>query len=139
MLSDDNIAKTRRFMDEVFNKGNMKAADEFMSANFVEHDPFPGQGPGIEGFKQGVSVFRQAFPDLQTRVDDIFADGEKVVARSTMIGTHTGTFMNMPPSGKQINVKGIDIVRMSNGKAVEHWGLFDSLTMMQQLGAIPTP
>ena len=139
MLADDNMVKTRRFMDEVFNKGNMKAAEEFMSASFVEHDPFPGQGPGVEGFKQGMSAFRQAFPDLRIRVDDIFADGEKVVIRSTMMGSHKGTFMNMPPSGKQIDVKGIDIVRMSNGKAVEHWGLFDSLTMMQQLGAIPTP
>ena len=139
MPADDNIAKTRRFMDGVFNKGNMKAAEEFMSANFVEHDPFPGQGPGVEGFKQGMSAFRQAFPDLQIQVDDIFADGEKVVARSTMMGTHKGTFMNMPPTGKQINVKGIDIVRMSGGKAVEHWGLFDSLTMMQQLGVIPMP
>ena len=139
MPADDNIAKTRRFMDGVFNKGNMKAAEEFMSASFVEHDPFPGQGPGVEGFKQGMSAFRQAFPDLQIQVDDIFADGEKVVAKSTMMGTHKGTFMNMPPTGKQINVKGIDIVRMSGGKAVEHWGLFDSLTMMQQLGVIPTP
>jgi predicted ester cyclase len=59
--------------------------------------------------------------------------------RITMKGTHKGTFMNMPPSGKQVSVKGIDIVRISGGKAVEHWGLFDSLTMMQQVGAIPTP
>ena len=139
MLADDNVAKARRFMDEVFNKGSMKAADEFMSASFVEHDPFPGQGPGVEGFKQGVSAIREAFPDLRTVIDDIFADGEKVVIRSTMKGSHRGTFMNMPASGKQIDVKGIDIVRMSNGKAVEHWGLFDSLTMMQQMGAIPTP
>ena len=138
MDDDDYVAKTRRFMEEVFSRGNMNAADEYMSANFVEHNPFPGQGPGVEGFKQGMSAFRQAFPDLRIVVDDIFADGEKVVARSTMKGTHKGAFMNMPSTGKQISVEGIDIVRMSSGKAVEHWGIFDSLTMMQQLGAIPT-
>ena len=126
-------------MEEVFTKGNMKAADEYMSVNLVEHNPFPGQGPGVEGFKQGVSAFRQAFPDLRLELGDVFAAGEKVVARTTMKGTHRGAFMNMPPSGKQISVEGIDIVRMSGGKAVEHWGIFDSLTMMQQLGAIPTP
>ena len=113
MPADDNMAKTRRFMDEVFNKGNMKAADEFMAANIVEHNPFPGQGPGVEGFKQGVSAFRQSFPDLHIVVDDIFGAGDKVVIRSTMKGTHKGTFMNMPPTGKQFSVEGIDIVRMS--------------------------
>jgi steroid delta-isomerase-like uncharacterized protein len=133
------MAKTRRFMEEVFNKGNMKAVDEFMSADFVEHDPFPGQGPGLQGLKQGLASFRQAFPDLHIGIDDMIADGEKVVIRSTMKGTHKGTFMNLPPTGKQISVEGIDIVRMSGGKAVEHWGLLDALTMMQQLGAIPTP
>ena len=108
-----------------------------MSTSIVEHDPFPGQRPDLQGFKQIVSAIRQAFPDLKVNVDDIFADGEKVVIRSTMKGTQRGPFMNMPPTDKEISVKGIDIVRMSNGKAVEHWGLVDSLTMMQQLGAIP--
>ena len=133
------MAKIRRFMEEVFNKGNMKAADEFMSVDIVEHDPFPGQGPGLQGFKQGMAAFRQAFPDLRVGIDDVLADGEKVVIRSTMKGTHKGTFMNMPPTGKQISVEGIDIVRISGGKIVEHWGLTDIFTMMQQLGAIPTP
>lgn len=139
MPADDNIVKVRRFMDEVFNKGNMKATDEFMAANIVEHNPFPGQGPGVEGFKQGVSALRQAFPDLHIAIDDMFAAGEKVVIRSTMKGTHKGNFMNIPPTGKQFSAEGIDIVLMSGGKAVEHWGVTDIMTMMQQLGAIPTP
>jgi steroid delta-isomerase-like uncharacterized protein len=133
------MAKIRRFMEEAFNKGNIKAVDEFVSADLVEHDPFPGQGPGLQGFKQGLAALRQAFPDLRIGIDDVLADGEKVVIRSTMKGTHKGTFMNMPPTGKQFSVEGIDIVRMSGGKAVEHWGVTDIMTMMQQLGAIPTP
>jgi steroid delta-isomerase-like uncharacterized protein len=126
-------------MEEVFNKGNLKAVDEYMASNIIEHNPFPGQGPGVEGFKQGLAVFREAFPDLHCVVDDVFAAADKVVMRTTMKGTHKGSFMNMPPTGKQVSVEGIDIVRMSGGKAVEHWGILDALTMMQQLGAIPTP
>jgi steroid delta-isomerase-like uncharacterized protein len=138
MPADSNVEKSKRFMEEFFNKGNVKAADEYISADFVDHDPFPGQGPGLAGFKQVFSGVRQAFPDLRFDVQDIFADGEKVVFRTTMKGTHKGTFMNIPATGKQVNVKGIDIVRMSGGKAVEHWGLLDTLTMMQQLGVIPS-
>jgi len=137
ILPDENITKTRRFMEEVFDKGNLKGADEFMSASFIDHDPFPGQGQGIEGFKQVILGLRQAFPDLHLVVEDIFESGDKVVVRSTMKGTHKGALMSMPPTGKQISVKGIDIVRISVGKAVEHWGLADVFTMMQQLGAIP--
>ena len=124
-------------MDEVFNKGNMKVMDELLSSNVVEHNPFPGQGPGFEGFKKGLTELRQAFPDLHMTVDDMLADGDKVIIRSTMTGTHKGAFMNMPATGKQIKVEAIDIVRIKDGKAVEHWGVTDTMTMMQQLGVVP--
>jgi steroid delta-isomerase-like uncharacterized protein len=137
MPTDGNIEKTRRFMEEAFNKGNWNAIDEYIAAGFVEHDPLPGQGPGPAGLKQAFAGLRQAFPDLRFDVDDIFEGGDKVVIRSTMKGTNKGSFMNMPSTGKAVNVKAIDIVRMSGGKAVEHWGLIDTLTLMQQLGAVP--
>jgi len=124
-------------MDEVFNKGNMNAIDELLSPNIVEHNPFPGQGPGVQGFKKGMTELRQAFPDLHVTVDDMLADGDKVVIRSTMTGTNKGKFMNMPATGKQIKVDGIDIVRIKDGKAVDHWGVTDIMTMMQQLGVVP--
>ena len=124
-------------MEEVLNKGNMQAVDELIAPNFVEHNPFPGQAPGVEGLKQAMVALRQAFPDLHVTVDEMLSDGDKVVIRSTMKGTHKGTFMNIPATGKQINVEGIDIVRISNGRAVEHWGVTDNLTMMQQLGLVP--
>lgn len=124
-------------MEEVLNKGNMQVVDELIAPNFVEHDPFPGQAPGVEGLKQAMVALRQAFPDLHVTVDEMLSDGDKVVIRSTMKGTHKGTFMNIPATGKQISVEGIDIVRISNGRAVEHWGVTDNLTMMQQLGLVP--
>ena len=138
MSAEENLSKSRRFVEEFFNKGNLNAADEYLAANFVDHNPFPGQAPGLEGLKQGFSAFRQSFPDLHMTIDDLFAAGDKVVMRVTMKGTHKGSFMNMPPTGKQFNMEGMDIVRISGGKAVEHWGLMDALTMMQQLGAVPT-
>jgi steroid delta-isomerase-like uncharacterized protein len=124
-------------MEEVLNKGNMQVVDELIAPNFVEHDPFPGQAPGVEGLKQAMVALRQAFPDLHVTVDEMLSDGDKVVIRSTMKGTHKGNFMNIPATGKQISVEGIDIVRISNGRAVEHWGVTDNLTMMQQLGLVP--
>jgi steroid delta-isomerase-like uncharacterized protein len=137
LSSEENKAKTRRFMEEVLNKGNMQVVDELIAPNFVEHDPFPGQAPGVEGLKQAMVALRQAFPDLHVTVDEMLSDGDKVVIRSTMKGTHKGTFMNIPATGKQISVEGIDIVRISNGRVVEHWGVTDNLTMMQQLGLVP--
>ena len=124
-------------MEEVLNKGNMQAVDELIAPNFVEHNPFPGQAPGVEGLKQAMVALRQAFPDLHVTVDEMLSDGDKVVIRSTMKGTHKGTFMKIPATGKQMSVEGIDIVRISNGRAVEHWGVTDNLTMMQQLGLVP--
>ena len=124
-------------MEEVLNKGNMQAVDELIAPNFVEHNPFPGQAPGVEGLKQAMVALRQAFPDLHVTVDEMLSDGDKVVIRSTMKGTHKGTFMNIPATGKQMSVEGIDILRISNGRAVEHWGVTDNLTMMQQLGLVP--
>ena len=116
MPADDNIVKTRRFMDEVFNKGNVKAAEEFMSVNFVEHDPFPGQALALKASNKACPLFVKPFQTCKFKLTTFSPDGEKVVARSTMMGTHKGTFMNMSPTGKQINVKGIDIVRLSGGK-----------------------
>jgi len=124
-------------MEEVLNKGNMQAVDELIAPNFVEHNPFPGQAPGVEGLKQAMVALRQAFPDLHVTVDEMLSDGDKVVIRTTMKGTHKGNFMNIPATGKQMSVEGIDILRISNGRAVEHWGVTDNLTMMQQLGLVP--
>ena len=136
MSAEDKKARTRRFMEEVFNRGNMKAVDELVSPSIVDHSPLPGQEPGLEGLKKSLAAWRQAFPDLCVTVDDLIADGDKVMIRTTTTGTHKGTFMKIPATGKQIKVEGIDIVRISGGKVVEHWGINDNLTMMQQLGLV---
>ena len=86
-----------------------------------------------------LSIFRSAFPDFKATIDDIIAEGDKVVIRQTFSGTHKGEFMGIAPTGKRVSFGVMDIVRIAGGKFVEHWGQMDSMGMMQQLGAIPTP
>ncbi len=136
---EKNSAAMKRFYDEVVNKGTLTLIDELVAAEFVDHEEFPGGKPGREGLKEFFTMFRVAFPDLHFQVNDMVAKGDKVWAYITIHGTHKGQFMDMAATGKKMEVKGFDIVRFVNGKAVEHWGLTDSMTMMQQLGAIPMP
>ena len=136
-MSEQNKARLRRIYD-VYNTGNLAELDELIDANIVDHVPMPaGQASGIEGVKQTITRNRTAAPDLHYTVEDMIAEGDKVVARVTTRGTHKGEFMNIPPTGKQGIMTGIDIIRFAGGKAVEHWGEYDNLGLMRQLGAIP--
>lgn len=134
---DENIELTHRFYDEVVNGGNIALIDELAAEDFVEHQTFPGLKPGREGVKEFFTMMRAAFPDLKFDVHFMMADGDKVATYITMSGTHKGEFMGMPPSGKKFTTTTVDIVRIVDGKAVEHWGATDTLTMVQQLGAVP--
>jgi len=136
---EKNTAAMKRFYEEVVNKGNLMLIDELVAAEFVDHEELPGMKPGRDGLKEFFTMFRAAFPDLHFQVNDLAAKGDKVWAYITIHGTHKGQFMDMAATGKKIEIKGFDIIRFANGKAVEHWGLTDSMTMMMQLGAIPMP
>ena len=140
MSTEENKANTRRFYEEVWGKGNLDVADELSAENFVDHNPVdPNLPPGIEGFKQMVPMFRTAFPDLQFTIEDMIAEGDKVVSRLTMRATHQGEFMGVPATGKQVTVTGMNISRHANGKYVEDWGNWDALGMLQQFGVTLTP
>ena len=131
-----NVQSCKRFYAEVANKGNLAVIDELMAADFVEHEAFPGLTADREGVKQFFTMMRKAFPDLKFEVEFYMADGDKVASYLTIHGTHKGEFMGMPASGKKISVRTIDIVRIKDGKTVEHWGVTDGLGMMEQLGAM---
>jgi steroid delta-isomerase-like uncharacterized protein len=136
-MSEQNKALMRRIYD-VFNTGNLASLDELVDANIVDHVPLPaGQVSGIEGVKQTITRNRTGAPDLHYTVEDMIAEGDKVVARVTTQGTHMGEFMGIPPTGKQASNTGIDIIRFANGKAVEHWGEYNNLGLLRQLGVIP--
>ena len=128
----------RGFYDQVFNTGNMAAADKFVAPNYVEHTPFPGQPPTLAGLKKGFTQYRNAFPDIHFVVKDVIVQGDKAVARWTMTGTHKGAFMGIAPTGKKVTMEGVDIVRIVHGKAVEHWGYENDLSLMQQISPSPT-
>ena len=140
MSVEQNKALFRRLVEEVFNKGNVSTIDEFLAPNFVEREVLPpGTPSGREGVKQLTMMFRTAFPDFNVSIDDMIAEGDKIVARTTWSGTQKGEFMGIPSSGKRVSFDVIDIIRISDGKGVEHWGVMDSSALMQQLGVIPTP
>ena len=114
-------------------------ADQIMTANFVWHGGSAGELRGLEAFKQMLPQFFNAFPDLRATVDDIFGEEDRVVARFTVHGTHTGNLMGIAATGRQVTWTGINIYRIAGGKIAEEWFNEDTLGMMQQLGAIPTP
>ena len=104
----------------------------------VDHNLMPGQAPGLEGMQQMMTMFLGAFPDLHSTIDVLMAEGDLVAGRMTTTGTHKGDFMGIPATGKQVKFTEVHIVRIANGKAVEHWGNSDDMAMMQQLGVVPS-
>ncbi len=138
MGAEENKALVRR-LQEAWDKGNLDVLDELLAPNFVDHNPMPGLPADRAGQKQRMTLFRAAFPDLKTTVEDLVAEGDKVVLRGTARGTHKGEFQGMAPTGKQVAVQGIFIGRVVGGKLVETWEQFDAMGLMQQLGAMPSP
>jgi steroid delta-isomerase-like uncharacterized protein len=139
-MSEENKALARRFLEEAFNKGNLGVADEIVASDYVLHDPaIPEEVSGPEGVKQFVQMYRSAFPDTHITVEDQIAEGDDVVTRWTGRGTHQGELFGIPPSGNQVEISGITGDRFSGGKGVESWTNYDSLGLMQQIGAIPEP
>ncbi len=136
-MSEENKAIFRSLID-VVDSGNLAKADEVFHANYVDNSAAPNQAPGVEGFKQLISMLRSAFPDLNSTVEDLIAEGDKVVGRVTASGTHNGELMGIAPSGNQVTISEIHIIRIASGKVVEHWGIVDQLGLMQQIGAIPS-
>jgi len=139
MTAEDNKRIVREFYEEVLNKGNLAVIDKVTAANYVDHTAAPGVPPGIAGEKAWFAMLHAAFPDGRTTIEDIVAEGDKVVVRGTMTGTHKGEFLGIPATGKKVKISGIDMTRFANGKSVEHWGQWDVAGMMQQLGVMPPP
>ena len=138
-MSEENKALVRRLFEEFVSKGNLSLADELIAEDFIDHNPSgPDQGPGPEGLKQVFAARWTAFPDLRVTVEDQVAEGDKVVSRTTITGTHRGDFMGIPATGKSISMGAIAIIRIEDGMIVERWGETDVLGMMQQLGVMPS-
>ena len=137
-MSEENKTIVRRYI-ETINKQDLEGLDEFVALNAVYHNAPPGLASGIEGFRQLVSMYFTAFPDLQITLQDMIAEGDKVVSRFIGRGTHQGEFMGIAPTGKRVEATAISIMRLEGGKLAEEWEQVDMISMLQQLGAIPTP
>ena len=136
MAAEENKARVRRVLER-FNEGDLDGYLELYHADAVLHDL--GVEPGIENIRQFYQGYLTAFPDAHVAVEDLMAEAEKVTCRYTFTGTHRGSLMGIPPTGKAVNVNGITILRFAGGQCVERWTQTDFLGLMQQLGVIPAP
>ena len=139
MSAVDMETMVRRYNEELYNRGNLAAAGEWLDADYVRHDPASPGLRGLDGMRQFVATYRQAVPDLVITIEDVIVAGDRAVYRWTGRGTQRGELMGIPPTGKQATVGGINIARFAGGKIVEEWSHWDQLGLLQQLGAIPTP
>jgi predicted ester cyclase len=122
MSTEENKNIVRRFNEEFISQGNMDAFTELLAPDVVDHTALRGFPPGAEGVKQlFFGLYRAAFPDLRAEIYDLVAEGDKVVTRKAFHGTHLGSLMGIPPTGKQVTINVIDIVRVVNGKIAEQW------------------
>jgi steroid delta-isomerase-like uncharacterized protein len=135
MSIEENKKIVRRYQ-EIYNSNDLDALSEVLSEDLLTPKIMPGISTGIEGAKMAHRIMLTGFPDYQTRIDDLIAEGDKVVARITMSGTHTGAFMGIPSTGKHVTFTGIYVARIANGKIVEHWGEEDGVGLLQQLGVL---
>jgi steroid delta-isomerase-like uncharacterized protein len=136
MTAAENKDRLSRFFEEGINQYKPEVFEELISSDYVNHD-LPAPAPGAEGLKQVVGMFRAAFPDMHVAVEDMVAEGDKVVSRGTMTGTHRGEFMRIPATGRQVAVSYTDVWRVENDKFVENWVRLDMLGMLRQLGVVP--
>ncbi len=133
----DNKAIVRRFVEEVQNQGQLAVVEELVAPSYVNHSAPAGIPADREGIKRLTQLFRRAFPDGTMTIEDMLAEGDRVVTRKTFRGTHRGEFMGIPPTGKEVTIGLIDIVRLADGQVVESWNAADDLGLLQQLGVIP--
>jgi len=127
---------SRRIFEDVWNRKNLNAIDDLISADYIHHDANSPAASGIDGYKQFVNYYMNAFPDAHFTIDDAFTDGQSEVTRWTVVGTHEGELAGIPRTGRRFSVTGISIARIANGKIIESWNNWDALGLMQQLGVV---
>jgi steroid delta-isomerase-like uncharacterized protein len=139
MHAEANKQVVRRFVDEYQSAANEQSFAELLHPDVVDRSRPPGIAEGAEGVRQQFEAFRAAFPDFHAVIHDQIAEGDKVVTRKVFHGTHRGELMGIPPTGREVQIEVIDIVRVEGGQIVEHWNVVDRLGLLQQLGALDAP
>lgn len=134
MTNEELKARSWRFDDEFFSKGNASIVEELIAVDFINHDPLPGQEKTREALKAFLPIFRAAFPDLVFTNEVILADRDFVAHRVLMTGTHRGEYLGVAPTGKQVTIRSHDFQRWEDGLMKELWSIADAISLMQQLG-----
>jgi steroid delta-isomerase-like uncharacterized protein len=137
-MSEENKELVRRFVEEFWNQKNPSAADELMAPDVVIHMP-TGEVVDLDGLKGFAEMWRSSFPDWNSTFEELIAEGDRVAERWTARGTHQGELAGIPPTGKRVEVPGSVFYRIVEGKIVEFRGQLDMMSLMQQIGAVPTP
>ena len=136
----DTESVVRRLIEEGFNAGDLAVADELTSPDLVEHQDFgPGHAPGADGVRAVIASLRRAFSDFHLAIEDLVVDGDKAWVRMRATGTNDGSFMGHPPTGGRIRTDVFDVIRVRDGRMVEHWGVPDRLGTLFQLGLARPP
>ena len=139
LLTEQNKTIVARVYDELLNRENKAVIDEVFARDVIIHDPFMGTMTGSDAFRQLLGVFDTAFPGHRARVERVMAEDDYVMVLHTHTATHTGPFMNIPPTGRQIVVNGLELFRLKDGRIVEFWRKDDDASLLIQLGALPAP
>jgi steroid delta-isomerase-like uncharacterized protein len=138
-MSAENETLVRRFYDEICNARRLEVADEIIAADHAYHDPqSPPAKPGPEGIKETVAIYQDTL-EGRWEVHDVFSSGDRVAVRWTGHGVHNGELMGLQPTGREITVEAISIFRVADAKIAENWTNWDTLGLLQQLGAVPAP
>ena len=135
-MSEDNKAVIRRFYDELVNQRRLELADEMIVDDFDDH---AARGTGLRNFKTLYAVMLRIFPDIQAKIEDLIAEGDRVVARVEFTATQAGSFHGFPPAYRRVSFSGMDIFRLKDGKIIERWAQRDFLGMLEKLGHITRP
>lgn len=135
-MAIDIAARARQSYEELWHKGNLDFIDLNCEPDFVAHDAFAGE-LDRDGFKKLVGFFRDAFPDIRFRLEDVLVSGTCVTVRWVATGTHRAPLMDIPPTGRRVEVRGIGLSRYAGGMEVESWQMWDVMGLMQQLGVVP--
>ena len=123
-----------RFLQELFARGRLEVVDDYLTRDFVDHNPLQGFPGNREGLRETAGAFRRAFPDWRHVPHELIAERDLVVARFAASGTHRGVLLNIPPTGRSISVQGISIFRLERGRIKDRWGLLDQAALLRQLG-----
>ena len=136
-MSDQNKALARRMLEDEISNANFALTEQIIHPDFYDHTNPPGLERGIQGHQAIIRLFKTAFPDMRWEIQDLIAEGDRVVARTVMTATHGGDFFGIPATGRTISSSGVHIMRVLDGKIIEHWGNNDDLGVMRQLGVVP--